>query len=202
MDKLQRNLACLSLMLGTGVSGATVPSGEDPGPAALTPAQSVIVTASSTATATAVSFETDLPPGWPEIKLSDARLDEMRGGFDIAPGLQVAFGIERMVFVNGQLVATTNFNIPNVAQITGPQAQMLANALGTTTLVQNGPGNTFQPSAGSASGAATIVQNSLNNQDIKALTTINATVNTLGAYKALNLQSTLDRAIANAVGTR
>ena len=47
-----------------------------------------------------------------------------------------------------------------------------------------------------------IVQNSLNNQDIKALTTINATVNTLGLYKALNLQSTLSGAIANSVGTR
>src|ERR1700722_9259685 len=198
MDKLQRNLACLSLMLGTGVSWAAVPSGEDAGPGEPGAAQSVIVTPSPTA----ASFESDLPLGWPEIKVSDARLDEMRGGFDVAPGLQVAFGIERMVFVNGQLVATTNFNIPNGAQITGPQAQMLANALGTTTLVQNGPGNSFQPSAGSASGATTIVQNSLNNQDIKALTTINATVNTLGAYKALNLQSTLDRAIANTVGTR
>jgi hypothetical protein len=194
MDKLQRCLTCLSLVLGSGAAWASVPSDEGPGAAGPLPAQSV--------TATAASGGSDLPSGWPEIKLSDARLDEMRGGFDVAPGLEVAFGIERMVFVNGELVATTTFNIPNVAQITGPQAQMLANALGTTTLVQNGPGNSFQPSAGPASAAATIVQNTLNNQDIKALTTINATVNTLGAYKALNLQSTLDRAIANTVGAR
>jgi hypothetical protein len=194
MDKLQRHLACLSLLLGSGVAWASVPSDEGPGPAGPAAVQSVPTAAAPSGS--------DLPSGWLEIKVSDARLDEMRGGFDVASGLEVAFGIERMVFVNGELVATTNFNIPNVAQITSSQAQMLASALGTTTLVQNGPGNSFQPSAGQASGAATIVQNTLNNQDIKALTTINATVNTLGAYKALNLQSTLDRAIANAVGTR
>jgi hypothetical protein len=193
MDKLQRHLACLSLVLGTSAAWASVPSGEEPGPAEPATAQSVPETAASSGS--------DLPSDWPEIKVSDARLDEMRGGFDVAPGLQVAFGIERMVFVNGELVATTSFNIPNVAQITSSQAQMLANTLGTTTLVQNGPGNSFQP-GGAPSAAATIVQNTLNNQDIKALTTINTTVNTLGAYKALNLQSTLDRAIANTVGTR
>ncbi|CAB3787263.1 hypothetical protein [Pararobbsia alpina] len=189
MDKHQRNLACLSLLLGSSVAWATVPSAEGPGPAEPT-----------------ASSEPDLSSGLSEIKLSDARLDEMRGGFDVAPGLHVAFGIERMVFVNGELIATTSFNIPNVAQITPQQAQTLASALGTTTLVQNGPGNSFQPVAnlasGATSGAATIVQNTLNNQAIKALTTINATVNTLGAYQALNLQSTLDRGIANAVAPR
>lgn len=194
MDKLLRHLACLSLLLGSGVAWASVSSDEGPGPTGPDAVQSV-----STA---AASSGSDLSSDWVEIKVSDARLDEMRGGFDVATGLEVAFGIERMVFVNGELVATTNFNIPNVAQITSSQAQMLASALGTTTLVQNGPGNSFQPSASPMSGAATIVQNTLNNQDIKALTTINTTVNTLSAYKALNLQSTLDRAIANAVGTR
>jgi hypothetical protein len=202
MDTLRCNLAGLSLMLGTAAAWAAVPS--DEAPALDTPA---VTQSEPTSTADLVPLasdeaDTSLPADWPEIKVSDARLDTLRGGFDVAPGLEVAFGIERMVFVNGELVATTNFNIPNVAQITGPQAQMLANALGTTTLVQNGPGNSFQPAAGSGSSAATIVQNTLNNQDIKALTTINATVNTLAAYKALNLQSTLDRAIANAVGTR
>ncbi len=192
MDKLQRNLACLSLLLGSGTAWAAAPSSEA---VELDAPQTVIQNVQAAANA-------DLPAGWPEIKVSDARLDEMRGGFDIAPGLQVAFGIERMVFINGQLVATTNFNIPNVSQITAQQAQTLASAPNKTRLVQNGPGNSYQPSPGQTSGAATIVQNTLNNQDIKALTTINATVNTLGAYKALNLQSTLNQAIANSVGVR
>jgi hypothetical protein len=201
MDTLRCNLAGLSLMLGTAAAWAAVPSDEAPVLAAPATTQSESPPVADLVPLASGDADASLPADWPEMKLSDARLDTLRGGFDVAPGLEVAFGIERMVFVNGELVATTNFNIPNVATMTGSQAQMLANALGTTTLVQNGPGNSFQPSTGPGS-AATIVQNTLNNQDIKALTTINTTVNTLGAYKALNLQSTLDRAIANAVGTR
>ncbi|RKP56341.1 hypothetical protein D7S86_08040 [Pararobbsia silviterrae] len=134
---------------------------------------------------------------WTEARVSDANLDTMRGGFDIGDGLQVAFGIERAVFVNGQLVTTTSFNIPNIAQMTVPQAQMLAQALGTTTVVQNGAGN-VAPNVITGGAAATIVQNTLNNQTIKALTTINAAVNTLAQFKASNLQSTINSALATA----
>lgn len=45
------------------------------------------------------------------IALEDEALSEIRGGFSTADGLQVAFGIERAVFVNGNLVTTSNFNI-------------------------------------------------------------------------------------------
>lgn len=135
---------------------------------------------------------------WSEMKVSDARLDEMRGGFDVPNGLQIAFGIERAVFVNGQLVATTSFNIPNIAQMTIPQAQQLAQALNTTTLVQSGPNN-VAPNIIPGASAATIVQNTLNNQAIKALTTINTAVNSLAAFKQMNLQSTINSAIANTV---
>ena len=136
---------------------------------------------------------------WTEMKVSDARLDEMRGGFDIATGLQIAFGIERAVFVNGQLVAVTSFNIPNLAQITVPQAQQLAQALNSATIVQTGAGNIAPTTILPGSSAATIIQNTLNNQSIKALTTVNAAVNTLAQFKASNVQSTINSAIANTI---
>ncbi|HTJ94582.1 MAG TPA: hypothetical protein VL424_15935 [Pararobbsia sp.] len=138
---------------------------------------------------------------WTEMKVSDARLDDMRGGFDVPNGLQVAFGIERAVFVNGQLVATTSFNIPNIGQMTIPQAQQLAQALNTTTVVQSGPNN-IAPTIIPGATAATIVQNTLNDQSIKALTTINAAVNTLAQFRAMNLQSTINSAVINAVKPR
>ncbi|MGN5480352.1 hypothetical protein ACTMU2_37045 [Cupriavidus basilensis] len=53
----------------------------------------------------------------------------MRGGFD-AGGLQVSFGIERAVYINGALVVATSLNIPDVGRITTDQAARLASTLG------------------------------------------------------------------------
>ena len=47
-----------------------------------------------------------------------------------------------------------------------------------------------------------VIQNSLNNQQIQALTTINAGVNSLGAFKAMNVLSTLNSALAGVVRPR
>lgn len=143
----------------------------------------------------------DASDGWTEMKISDTQLDQMRGGFDAGAGLQIAFGIERAVFINGQLVATTSFNIPNLAQITPAQAQMLAQTLNTATVIQSGPGN-IAPASLPGASAATIVQNTLNNQQIGALTTVNAAVNTLAQFKASNLQATIRSAVANTVTPR
>jgi hypothetical protein len=51
-------------------------------------------------------------------------------------------------------------------------------------------------------GAATVVQNSLNNQDIRTLTQINAGVNSLGILHAINTQGALRDALIGAVGLR
>ena len=201
----QAGASIVPLRSGPTPDRPTPPDSHDPMPLAVASGSS---SRASWAIGTASPSEGNAPPerssasrvadNWSDMKISDTQLDEMRGGFDISSGLQIAFGIERAVFVNGQLVATTSFNIPNLAQITAPQAQQLAQALNTTTLVQNGPGN-YAPASLPGTTAATIVQNTLNNQTIKALTTVNAAVNTLAQYKALNLQSTLNSAISNAV---
>ncbi|WP_321927932.1 hypothetical protein [Paraburkholderia guartelaensis] len=145
----------------------------------------------------------DADPAWasPElVAVSESRLDDMRGGFDLPSGLVVSFGISRAAFVNGNLVAQTSFNIPDIANMTAQQAQMLANA-NTAALVQVGPHNSMQQ-GGLPGLTGAVIQNSLNNQQIQALTTINAGVNSLGAFKAMNFLSTMNSALAGAVRPR
>jgi hypothetical protein len=124
----------------------------------------------------------------------------MRGGFDGGSGLVVSFGITREAFVNGNLVTSTSFNIPNIAQMTPQQAQMLANA-NAGALIQNGLNNTVQP-GGLPGVTGAVIQNTLSNQQIQALTTINTTVNSLAAFKSLNLGQTLNSALLSAVRPR
>jgi len=132
--------------------------------------------------------------------VSDNRLDAIRGGFDGGNGLVVSFGIERAVYLNGNLVSRTNVNIPDVAKMTADQASALAATTTTVNIIQNGPGNTFDPATFSHAAAATVIQNSLDNQDIRSLTTINAAVNDLGTYGSLNLQRSLQAALINSLG--
>ncbi len=133
------------------------------------------------------------------VAVSNKRLDAIRGGFDTGSGLLASFGIERAVYVNGNLVTSTSLYIPNIGQMSAEQASALAAATSTLS-VQNGPGNTFDPAALTQTTAGTVVQNSLNNQSIQTLTTLNTTVNTLNLFKSLNLQSTLQSALINSLG--
>ena len=137
--------------------------------------------------------------GW-GAPVSHIRLDAVRGGFDAGSGLLVSFGIDRAVYVNGNLVTSTSLYIPDIGQMSAEQAGALAAATSTISVVQNGPGNTFDPAALAQTTAGTVVQNSLNNQNIQTLTTLNTTVNTLNMFKSLNLQSTLQTALLNSLG--
>ncbi|WP_454765693.1 hypothetical protein [Cupriavidus campinensis] len=199
--------------------------------------------------------------------VAQARLDEKRGGFDVG-GLQVSFGIDRAVFVNGALAVSTSINIPDVSRITAAQAQQLAAALsgvtsavtaansaaaaaqgaaanaqgaagaagqsatdaaqggnasaqgaaglasqtiatstGTVTtngllsVVQNGAGNTANVGA-MANMPGTVIQNTLNNQSIQSLMTINASVNTLAAFRAQMANTALNSVIQRTAAMR
>ncbi|MGT2489894.1 flagellin [Cupriavidus basilensis] len=202
--------------------------------------------------------------------VAQERLDDLRGRFDVGAGLQVSFGIERAVYINGALVVATSLTIPDVSRITADQASRLATALGgaagaaamasaavnnalagnpvtangangssstgssssstgtsasatgspgasvtslpataiaaggavvTTngalSLIQNRPGNSVASSM-MAGTPATVIQNSLNNQSIQNLVTINAGVNTLQAFRAQVANSALNSALQSA----
>ncbi|WP_133646037.1 hypothetical protein [Paraburkholderia flava] len=140
-------------------------------------------------------------PRWPSrtttIALSEDRLDAMRGGFDMPSGLKVSFGISRVAYVNGNLVTTTSVNIPDVSAITAQQAQALI-AANAGALVQVGHGNVVQAGALPAL-TGSVLQNSLSNQQIQAMTTIDTSVNSLSLFKGMNVMSTLTGALASAV---
>lgn len=147
------------------------------------------------------------------ITVADAKLDEMRGGFDVGGGLIVSLGINQATYINGQLVAQTSIPLSQLSQLSQAQAAVLRERLNTLTVVQNGPGNrwgdTQSPADGSAlvsqvagAGAGTVIQNSLNGQRIQQLTTIDATSNGLGLLKAGNWNQTLRDSMGAVGGIR
>jgi len=221
--------------------------------------------------------------------VAQARLEESRGGFD-AGGLQVGFGIDRAVFVNGALAVSTSITIPDVSSITAAQAGQLAQALGQVTVAVTAAnsaasaavaaaqaaaaaaGQAGQPAVAGAQGAAanaqgaagaasstasaaatgasgmasgaagvaqqavanaagtvvtnglltviqngagntanlgavsnmpgTVIQNNLNNQNIQSLMTLNASVNTLAAFRTQMANTALNSVLQRSAAMR
>ncbi|MFJ5383098.1 hypothetical protein ACIPID_15620 [Cupriavidus sp. CER94] len=203
--------------------------------------------------------------------VAQARLEASRGGFD-AGGLQVGFGIDRAVFVNGALAVSTSITIPDISSITAAQASQLAQALGQVTVavtaansaanaavaaaqgaaanaqgaagtasstasaaatgaasmaagaagvaqqavanatgtvvtnglltvIQNGAGNTANLGAVS-NMPGTVIQNNLNNQNIQSLMTLNASVNTLAAFRTQMANTALNSVLQRSAAMR
>ncbi|RYZ71656.1 MAG: hypothetical protein EOP91_10290 [Lysobacteraceae bacterium] len=110
-------------------------------------------------------------------------------------GLALSFGIERLVYVNGELVASASVRIADVARITPEQAAAL-DAVGEGMVVQIGEGNRIDP----AGGGVLVIQNSLPGQDIRVLTTLDVGVGTLGMLQEMNTYGALQGALAGAAG--
>lgn len=135
---------------------------------------------------------------------SDQTLGTMRGGFDLRTGLMVSFGISRAVYVNGQLITSSTFQVGDLASLAPTQAAALGQQMPTQTqaqVIKNGSGNTVELSTG-AVPLATFIQNTVDNQTIRNQTIIDATSTGMGMVKGLNLQATINEAIANAIGAR
>ena len=132
--------------------------------------------------------------------VSDQRLEQMRGGFDLGSGIVASLGIDRAVYVNGNLVTSTSVNIPDISRIDSAQATALAAVMNSVNLVQIGPGNSVDPSTLSQARGATIIQNTLNNQQIQALTTLNVSTNSLNLFRAMGLQDSLQSALIGSQG--
>lgn len=130
---------------------------------------------------------------------SDRTLDKLRGGFDLGGGLVVSFGISRAVFLNGQLISSTSFDLGDITRLTGPQAAALGQQIvRQAQVVQNGPGNTVEPAAATVP-LATYIQNTLNDQTLRNQTVIQASSSGLGVIRSMNLQATINEAIASAM---
>lgn len=137
------------------------------------------------------------------LAVSHQALDRLRGGFDVAPGLTVSFGITRAVALNGQLLASTTFQVDDLAQLAAAQAGVAGWRGGSLApqVVQNGPGNTL--GAGAAGiPLAIYVQNTLDQQTIGSHTVIHAASSGMGMARSLNLQATLSESIHSAIRNR
>lgn len=127
------------------------------------------------------------------------QLDDMRGGFDTSLNLTLSFGIERAVYLNGALVTTTSFNLPALGTLPHDDANGAIVPNSSVALVQNGPGNTFIQGRDPAPLAATVIQNTLSNQALQNLTTINASSNSLQILRTNAFQSMLQDGIGHVV---
>jgi hypothetical protein len=134
------------------------------------------------------------------VALDETALDTMRGGFIGDGGLKISFGIERAVYVNGNLVTTTSLNLSALGTLSAGKAAslVLPDAGARLALIQSGAGNTLLTNLGPAA-IGTVIQNTLDGQNIQTRTVINATVNSLSVLKSLDLQRNLRSAATDAL---
>ncbi len=134
--------------------------------------------------ATPAAQSSILDNGFEDCKVAAANeLDEMRGGFEINNGwLKMSFGLERLAFINGELVARTTLNLPSMG--------------GGPTIVQNGPNN-FTPPAGL--NQAMIIQNTLDNTQIGSMTIIDVTMNSMALVRGMAVSSSLNQMLQRSI---
>lgn len=133
------------------------------------------------------------------LALDSRALDEIRGGFEPSDSsLKFSFGIERAVYINGQLVASTVLNIRDLQGATGAGVVPASVDAAGMLVVQNGSGNAFQVQMG-PNAFGTVVQNTLDNQKIQSVTTINAAVNSAQVLRAMSIQSAIQNGLVDSL---
>lgn len=112
--------------------------------------------------------------------IEDDVLEGVRGGYEMPGGLKLSFGIERIVYINGELASSMQFSLPELGAFSGSGSGAGAAPTGqTAALIQNGPNNVFLANLAASGALATVIQNSLDNQTIQTVTNINVQVNSL-----------------------
>lgn len=185
-------LACSTWMVGAQAQDGGMPASAPGAAPAAAPAVALANVVSG------IPATDDDLASWTPV--SSETLDGARGGYDLGNGLVASFGVDRAVYVNGNLVTSTSFNIPDIAHMTAAQATALQTALNTVTVVQVGPNNSFNPASVGPNVGATVIQNTLNNQNIQSITTINTSVNTINAFRQTNFQDALQQAQLQSLG--
>jgi len=110
--------------------------------------------------------------------VNDRILDSMRGGYTSSAGLEITFGIETAVFIDGILQSITTFNSISPVLNTGLLSTMDAEAVNSRLV--------------------TTVQNSQDHKIINTITQINATVSCLDLYRKSNFMSSLRQQLIDA----
>jgi len=100
-------------------------------------------------------------------RASDSELDQLRGGFALPNGTNIDFSLDRITSLNGSVVSSSFFQLPENA-----------------SLFQNGTLNQAPELA--MTGLGSVIQNNVDNQVIRTVTDINIAVSNL---KGLDLNS-------------
>ena len=133
-----------------------------------------------------------------------ASLDEVRGGFELeGSSLKFTIGIERAVYINGNLVATNVLNLKDLQSSAGGTSvagALPAVAPSGALVVQNGPaGTNYVAPQVAQNPTATVIQNSLNDQKIQNVTTINASVNSMQTVRAMSVANAIQYGIVSSL---
>lgn len=135
----------------------------------------------------------EVPDGWGAV--DETVLANARGGFDAGNGLLVSLSVDRLLSMNGNVVASSQLAVPDVAKAAASGA-----GLSSFHTAQAGAGNALaivnQPLAG------LVLQNSASDQLIRAQTTIDATVNSLSVLKDMNFSDSLRQALSTSIVPR
>lgn len=121
------------------------------------------------------------------VPIDPDRLDEMRGGFELPSGQVLSFGIERAVYVNGELLASNTLRISDLSKVSAADVKAIAD-FNQGLVVQIGDGNRFEPVK---VPAGVVIQNTLDNQHIITVTRMDVGSNVLSSFQELNNASAL-----------
>lgn len=135
-----------------------------------------------------------LPEDWQAVDV--AQLEEARGGFELSNGMTVGLGVERLVSINGGVVASSRFSFADVTKLSAAEISEASAAL-AGVLVQDGSVFPLTSSPG-----ALLIQNSVNDQAIRSQTTISTTVSNLAMRNHMNFEAVLRDALSAAVGPK
>ena len=132
------------------------------------------------------------------VAVPESALDALRGGFDIPANLHASLQLERVVTANGEQIAHLAADIADIGHMTVADAEALAHAAGTL-VIQGGPNNAFNLMDGPT---AMVIQNTLNDQHLVAVTTLNVQVNSLPAFRGIAFQDALRDGLGSITGVR
>jgi hypothetical protein len=101
-------------------------------------------------------------------------LGDMRGGVQLANGMNIAIGLTRSASINGVEQYSSSLRLDG---LTAGMDSAALDAIGTN-VIQNGSGNYLAPNVldGLSSGFGTIIQNSLDGQEIRTSTTYDVAI--------------------------
>ncbi|GGD60308.1 hypothetical protein SAMN06296058_3592 [Pseudoxanthomonas indica] len=128
------------------------------------------------------------------VPVDPARLDEMRGGFELPSGQVLSFGIERAVYVNGELLASNTLRISDLSKVSAADVKAMTE-FNKGLVVQIGDNNTFEPAK---VPGAVVIQNTLDNQHIVSITRMDIGSNVLSSFQEMNASNALHDSLINA----